>query len=169
MLPTVTLLSRPSVSWSFSVKNVDHARRRRSPGSLQSSSCTTASAIFLRLEFKSGLFSLPPVRLSAVPVPVLCVSRGLQQRDQRVHGGVRTFRHLCDAGVHSPRRLPEDTGTGRNQFRGRKSSSNPIIKNVSCFPLSETGQPVPLSDPQHLPLIVRIPHRAFWWLLCQRL
>lgn len=34
-------------------------------------------------------------------------------------------------------------------------------------PLSETGEHVPLSDPQHLPLIVRIPHRAFWWLLCQ--
>lgn len=84
-------------------------------GSLGSrSSCTRASTIFLCLEFKSGLFSVPPAGLSAVPVPVLCVSCGLQQRDQWVHGGVRTFRHLCDAGVHAPRRVPENTGTGKN-------------------------------------------------------
>lgn len=42
---------------------------------------------------------------------------------------------------------------------------------VSCLLLSllENGEPVPLPDPQHLPLIVWVSHRAFRRLLCQRL
>lgn len=51
--------------------------------------------------------------------------------------------------------------------RGRKNSANRILKIFCYFPLSEKGQPVPLSDPQHLPVIVCIPHWAFWWFLCQ--
>lgn len=52
-------------------------------------------------------------------------------------------------------------------FRGRENSANHILKIFCSFPLSGKGQHVPLSDPQHLPVIVCIPHRAFWWFLCQ--
>lgn len=87
--------------------------------------------------------------LPAVPVPVLCVSRGLQQRDQQVHRGVRALRHLCDAGIHSSRRLPEHAGPGREpeasasahlHFGFSKShlKKSPVVvlfqKKVSMYP-----------------------------------
>lgn len=37
------------------------------------------------------------------------------------------------------------------------------------FSLLENGEPVPVPDPQHLPLVLWLSHRALRWLLCQRL
>lgn len=49
----------------------------------------------------------------------------------------------------------------------KKSASHILKKIFSYFPLSGKSQHVPLSDPQHLPVVVCVPHRTFWWFLCQ--
>lgn len=166
MLPTVTLLSQPSVSWFLSVRNVDHAQQQRIPGSLQSSS-TTASTLFLsRIQVWAFLCLQLAYLLSQFQYFVCPVGFNSETNGFTVECEPSDIFVMQEYTL--PAVLQRTLGLVRiPQIRSRKSSSSFNCFNVCCFPLSETGQHVPLSDPQHLPLIVRVPHRAFWWLLCQ--
>lgn len=61
----------------------------------------------------------PSAGLAAVPVPVLCVSCGVQQWDQQLRCGVRALGHLRGAGVHAPCCGAEHAQMGEALFNER--------------------------------------------------
>lgn len=75
--------------------------------------------------FRVGAWSLlwcfvtPSAGLPPVSVPVLCVSRGLQQWYHRVYSWMWTFWNLCDAGVHSSRCATKSTEMGKTLRKNR--------------------------------------------------